>query len=452
MPVHVRRRQHVRPIHRDALRLVHRRRIAVVDVRVVPGVERHHPAVLLLWPRSRSTGAVQPHRQPLALGRHLQHRAQRAVLHRNAIPAVTSAKPTLVALEHDAVAGRKGALAPLRLHHLVRPAQLAAARMCARASTFRSAHVVARVGQDHLAGVWTLPTRRIPARHQRRLRLRARAGAVHHAAAAYRSSASAVRPVASSRVASRCQSSRCRRTAVISRAPCRSASARNAAPASIACSCSGSPTSTTLAPACLRRGQHPLHLPRADHSRLVHHQHVPAGQLVAPVLPGELQSWPACATRCRCPPPSLRPRCRTAPPRARDSPPPPTPPAPPPASRSCRCRRTPPPAPSPPPRDMPQRRLLLVAKLQPARLEPHAPRATPPPDRPGARPVRPAHRRPLHALLGLQHPARGEPLPPALVLRPAAPAPARPPPSPARTRTAPPRPCAGPRTAPCPAG
>ena len=40
------------------------------------------------------------------------------------------------------------------------------------------------------------------------------------------------------RVASRCQSSCCRRTSVISAAPCRSASARNAAPASIACSCS----------------------------------------------------------------------------------------------------------------------------------------------------------------------------------------------------------------------
>jgi hypothetical protein len=68
-------------------------------------------------------------------------------------------------------------------------------------------------------------------------------------ARSYRASAASVRPVARSRVACCCQASRCRRTSVISTAPTRSAIARNAAPASIACNCSGSPTSTTFAPA-----------------------------------------------------------------------------------------------------------------------------------------------------------------------------------------------------------
>lgn len=61
--------------------------------------------------------------------------------------------------------------------------------------------------------------------------------------------ASPVRPEASSRVACCCQLSCWRRTSVISAPPWRSWIARNAAPASTACSCCGSPTSTTLAPA-----------------------------------------------------------------------------------------------------------------------------------------------------------------------------------------------------------
>ena len=38
------------------------------------------------------------------------------------------------------------------------------------------------------------------------------------------------------------------------------------------------------------RRQHPRHLPRAHQPGLVHYQHVPAGELIASVLPGELQA------------------------------------------------------------------------------------------------------------------------------------------------------------------
>ena len=89
-------------------------------------------------------------------------------------------------------------------------------------------------------------------------------------------------------VAMRCQSTRCRRGSVMAITPTRSAMARNAAPASIACSCSASPTSTSLAPAACARVDQPAELARADHAGLVHHQHVLGGQRLLALLPGIL--------------------------------------------------------------------------------------------------------------------------------------------------------------------
>ena len=62
VPVHQRRRQHMRPVDCDALHPVHCRRVAVLEMPVVPDVERHLPAV----PACPWSGPVQPHRQPPA--------------------------------------------------------------------------------------------------------------------------------------------------------------------------------------------------------------------------------------------------------------------------------------------------------------------------------------------------------------------------------------------------
>ena len=143
MPVHVLRRQHVRPVHRHALRLVDRRRIAVVYVRVVAQVEGRDRALppLTVPPLARLAGAgdaIELHRQPLAAGLHRQHRPQRAVLHRNAaLAAGPGAKRPLVAEEHESVPGRHRPLAPLGLHHLVRT-EFAPARSLSRASWFNA--------------------------------------------------------------------------------------------------------------------------------------------------------------------------------------------------------------------------------------------------------------------------------------------------------------------------
>jgi hypothetical protein len=94
-----------------------------------------------------------------------------------------------------------------------------------------------------------------------------------------------VRPVARCRVASCCQPSCWRRTSLISTPPWRSWIARNAAPASMAWSCCGSPTNTTFAPCIGGMGQHALHLARADHASLVDHQHVARCQLLAALAP-----------------------------------------------------------------------------------------------------------------------------------------------------------------------
>ena len=115
--------------------------------------------------------------------------------------------------------------------------------------TIEALHLGIGVGKDDPALVGLGLAGTIPTIHQLAACLLARVGRVDHAALVIGMDRLAVRPVASARVASRCQSSRCRRISVISAAPCRSVTLRNAAPAPIACNCSGSPTITTFAPA-----------------------------------------------------------------------------------------------------------------------------------------------------------------------------------------------------------
>lgn len=96
VPVHAGGGEDMGAIDRHALRFVDRRRIAMIDMRIILRVERDPAPVI----------KADAH----AFGRYLLDRPQRAVLH---------TEPALVAKEHDAVAGRKLALAALGLHHHV---------------------------------------------------------------------------------------------------------------------------------------------------------------------------------------------------------------------------------------------------------------------------------------------------------------------------------------------
>jgi hypothetical protein len=148
----------MRPVHRHALRLVDRRGIAVIDVRIVLGVEGDAAAIV----------GAHGH----ALRAHLLDGAQRAIL---------DAKAALVAQEHDAVAAGELTLAALgRDRARRRPDRQPRTHLSAR-GVIEFAHLVIGVGEDdaRIAGAG-LPVA-IPALDQIAARCLPRLGNMHHA-------------------------------------------------------------------------------------------------------------------------------------------------------------------------------------------------------------------------------------------------------------------------------
>src|SRR6266704_1495280 len=97
MGIHARRRQHMDAVHRHTLRLVDRRRIAMVDAVVILEVEVHGSAVI----------GLNGH----GLRAHLFDGPERAVLY---------AKASFVLQEHDAIPAGEAAVAALdRYTHLI---------------------------------------------------------------------------------------------------------------------------------------------------------------------------------------------------------------------------------------------------------------------------------------------------------------------------------------------
>ena len=257
---------------------------------VLPHVERHHLARLAVRPTP-----IQPHRQPLALGRHLQHRPQRAVLHRHPIPAPRpphrrSTQPALVAQKHDPVAPGKIPCPALGLHRLVFPLQRTRRPHLRPRQRVQIPHVIAGVRQDDPALRRLRLPGRIPPRHQRHLGRFPCVRCLHHPSRA-------IPPQRRLRLPRRQLPRRLplpsltlpphlgdlRRPMPLRQRPeCR--------PSLDRLQLLGITDQHHLGPRIARRRQHPLHLPRAHHAGLIHHQHVAIGELIPLLPPREFQA------------------------------------------------------------------------------------------------------------------------------------------------------------------
>src|SRR6185295_11992188 len=225
MGVHARRRQYMGAVHRHALGLVDGCGIAMVDPIIILEVEANGSAVIGLHGHG--------------LRADLFDDSQRAVLH---------AKAAFILQEHDAVARGEVALAALdRQVHLI--AQIAATPHWFARRLVQRAHLVVGVGEDDPAALRRCLPVAVPALDQIAARLLAGSGFMHHAVGA----------IGLQRIVgpAGCQIARGVPLPVLPltahfadfRAAIRPWTDRNAAPASIACNCLISPTSTTLAPA-----------------------------------------------------------------------------------------------------------------------------------------------------------------------------------------------------------
>src|SRR6267142_4392106 len=127
--IHAWRRQHMGAVHRHALRLVDRRRIAMVDLVVVLHVELHRSTVI----------GAHGH----ALRVDLFDGAERAVLH---------AKPAFVLQEHDAISAGEAALTTLhRYMHFF--AEIAGGPHPHPRSLVEGADLVIGMGEDDLTPI-----------------------------------------------------------------------------------------------------------------------------------------------------------------------------------------------------------------------------------------------------------------------------------------------------------
>ena len=124
MTVQARRRQHMHPVHRDALGFVDGGGIAVIEMGIVLEVERHGPA------------GVQPHGH--ILGGDGLHHAQRAVL---------DPQPPVILEEHDAVAGGEGTLSALDTDSHIQAQFLPVSQLAAREAVERC-NLVIGMGED----------------------------------------------------------------------------------------------------------------------------------------------------------------------------------------------------------------------------------------------------------------------------------------------------------------
>ena len=124
MGVHARGRQHIGAVQRHALRLMDRRRIAVVDAVVIPEVEGHGPAI------------VGAHGNGLRVD--LVDGSERAVLH---------AQPAFVLQEHDTIPAGEVAFAALdRDTHIL--AKITGVTNALARPLVEGAHLVIGMGQD----------------------------------------------------------------------------------------------------------------------------------------------------------------------------------------------------------------------------------------------------------------------------------------------------------------
>ena len=233
VPIHAERRQHMRPVDRHALGLVHRRGIAVIKMAILGKRDPHRTtAAIRICDRdvdpAVGIGALDPLDPTTG-----------AVLH---------AEPAVVAAEQHLVVDPEAPLAVLgRRRHT--PICLVRFFPKRPRPLVQVPHIRSRVRQHDPAIVRPRTSLHLPFGEQSRLGIVERRMPVHRAG----------RLVAVERLGgAACRQIPCR-LLLPGRAlpphlsdldtPTRSAIARKAAPASIACSCSGSPTSTILAPA-----------------------------------------------------------------------------------------------------------------------------------------------------------------------------------------------------------
>ena len=266
MGIHARRRQHMGAVYRHALRLVDRRRIAMVDLVVVLQVKLHGSAIVGLHGHG--------------LRAHLFDGAERAVLH---------AKAALVLQEHDAIPAGEVSLAALDRHtHLI--AQVAGGPHPLARCLVKRADLVVGVGEDDPALLRRRLPVAVPAVDQIAARLLAGPSLVHHAAGAVgfqrsvgfaigkiaRCVALPVLPLATHLADFRPA------VALMDRAERRAGFdglqlLRIADQHDLGAGLSG-------------MGQHAFQLARADHARLVDHQHIARREQVATLSPAMLQA------------------------------------------------------------------------------------------------------------------------------------------------------------------
>ncbi len=264
--IHPWRRQHVRAIDGDALALVDRRRIAVIDLGVILEVE------------GDAAAAVEPHGHPR--GRDLLDLAQHAVLH---------PQPAIVLQEHQPVAGRELARGALSLdgHVLAQRASLA---QPAPRRQIEIAHLVIGVGEDDPALIRLGDALAVPALDQILAGLVAGVGDMDHSA----------RLIGGERLAG----------AAGGQMPCSVALPVFMLATNLGDLDMGMPLGDRaerrarldrlqllgiadqdhLGASPLGRRQQPLHLARADHSGLVDHQDVARRQQFTPLRPLMLQA------------------------------------------------------------------------------------------------------------------------------------------------------------------
>jgi len=250
MTIHAGGGEDMRLIDRHALRFMNGRRIAMIDMGIVFQVERNAAAI------------VELHRH--AVGRHALDLAQRAVLH---------AKPALVLQEHDAVAIGELARAPLGRHAHVMP-QLASVAQPITRGQVQIPHLDIGMGEDDPGLVGMGKPLRVPAVHQLAPRSQARLGRMGHA----------MLGIGVDRLAGAARRQRPRRVLLpILMLPANFADLGRAVPLGQRAErragldrlqLLGVADQHDLGPGSLRLRQHALHLARADHARLVDHQHV----------------------------------------------------------------------------------------------------------------------------------------------------------------------------------
>ena len=240
----------------------------MIEVGVVLHVEGHLPPLR----------PVQPHLQPPGLD--LLDRAQRAVLHPHG---------ALVAQEHDPVAGREVAPSPLGRDRLVL-AELARLAHAPARQLVQLRHVRPGVRQDHPALLRRGSPLRVPALHKRCTRLLVGRMAHHHARALVgleRHLCPARRELA-----------RGVALPVLPLPPNLGDLGRPVAfrqrpegrPGLDGLQLLGIADHDHLGARLVGRGQHPIHLARADHPGLVDDQHVARGERFPPLPPGMLQA------------------------------------------------------------------------------------------------------------------------------------------------------------------